>query len=509
MVPILLSFCGGSFLSWFLPTWHCYVWVVLLVIVVMAVWCFECYRLILLMLLSVLFSIGWAQYAVYRLQPFDLSPYTLHKKIIVEGQVANLPHYKKYGVSFILNIKKISQRVLAAKSKPVLVRLNWYGRYPWFMVGDTLRVVVHVKSLRDIHHRQGFDYRHWLFLQGISAAGYVIPHAKYVLRHRHNVHSLVLKMREYLLEQIRWSDINPQLSAILAALTVGARSLMQQSQWQIFQLTGTSHLIAISGLHVGLVASVIYFLTAWCWRRVPWLCLRWPAPRVAALSSLIFSILYGLLAGFSLPTERAVIMIAMVMIASLFYRWVPMWRRLLLAFSLILFLQPQAVWSASFWLSFSAVACLAYVSGARLGTNKKLYEWLHLQGVIFIGLLPLSLFYFKQVSLVMMAANLIAIPWVSMVIVPLCLLAALLAAMVPPLTHVVWWLVASLLQPLWAYLRWLAALPGVIWFHPINSLYVLILSILGVLILLAPKGWPGRMLGLVLLFSLYTGIAHM
>ncbi|OYK80408.1 DNA internalization-related competence protein ComEC/Rec2 [Coxiella burnetii] len=365
------------------------------------------------------------------------------------------------------------------------------------MVGDKWRLTVKLKPPHGLSNPGGFDYQRWLFIHGIRATGYVINRRPFKLLSRSALEKPVDYLRQSIQNAIQKSVHYPDLAAILSALTVGSRSLLQTSQWQIFQNTGTSHLVAISGLHVGFIAAAIYWLINILWRRLPFLLLRLPASYAGAIAAVIGSVLYGLLAGFSLPTQRAVIMIVTFMLGELCYRMVPVSYRLLLAFSIIIFWEPFSLFSASFWLSFGAVAAIAYAMSAERGKGRRVKQWLRMQWVVFIGLLPLTLYFFQQLSLVALIANLIAIPWVGMVVVPLCLLSAIVWLFLAPAGQWLFHVTAFVLMPLWWYLKGLAQWSESVWHCSINSPLLLVTSLGGCLVLLAPKRWPGRWVGLM------------
>lgn len=342
-------------------------------------------------------------------------------------------------------------------------------------------------------------------MHGITATGYIVSYKPY-----HKLTSSAssgsanhwLQWRYHIQQQIIATIHQPALAAILSALTVGSRTHLIPEQKQVFQRTGTSHLIAISGLHISLVSMAVYFFLYFLARQWVRLTLYVPAPRIAAVGALLAAWAYALLAGFSLPTQRAAVMITVLLCAELLYRSTPVWRRMLLALVIVLMLQPMALLSASFWLSFMAVIWIAYVLSGRLARGHKLKQWVYVQTGIFIGLMPFMFYFFHQVSLVMLIANAIAIPWVEWFIVPLCLLASISLPFSTILAHGLFKLAAYALWPLWQGLQWLAHYPHAIWQHGIFQSGLLIIAIITAAILLLPRGAPGRCLALACLLPL-------
>jgi competence protein ComEC len=213
-------------------------------------------------------------------------------------------------------------------------------------------------------------------------------------------------------------------------------------------------------------------------------------------------VLYAALAGFFVPTQRAVIMLAVAMLALLAQRNTRPLHILATALFTVLVIDPLAVLSAGLWLSFIAVALIIYTVSGRLGKLKFMWETIKLNGVMSLGLAPLTLLFFQQVSLISPVANVVAVPVISFLVVPLALLAVLLMLISDTLASGLFWLVDWLLQKLQWFFDTLAALPFAIINHAQPSLWALGFALLSVLILLAPRGFPARYLGLVFLLPL-------
>lgn len=452
----------------------------------------------IILLIALSLSFAWSFYRTKQLSQWHLPEKFIKKPVLVEGQVISIPKTNYSSAHFKFQLTK-----LAGKQQSTRLALTWYRPYPILKVGDTWRFFVKLKPPHGLRNPGGFDYEHWLMTQGIRATGYIDHHKKaQKIRHDNGIHPID-QIRQSVQSIVQDSISDQSLAAVINTLTIGSKSLLDSKQWRVFQNTGTSHLMAISGLHVGLIASVVYYISRFIWSLFPWLLLRIPAPRAASMVTILMVILYGLLVGFSLPTQRAVIMIVILMLASLLYQYVPVWRRLLLAFFIIVIWDPFALFSSSFWLSFMAVFLIGYTMGGRLSKNRGVTSWLRLQCVIFLGLLPITLFYFQQFSLVSLIANFPAITWVGMIIVPLCLLATVVCLFSIALGHWIFWLTAKLLMPLWWWLNWLASWPHVIWYHAVINHWILLSSLVAVFLLLAPKGWPGRWLGLIWALPLF------
>jgi competence protein ComEC len=218
-----------------------------------------------------------------------------------------------------------------------------------------------------------------------------------------------------LLDLLAQQKISADSLALVKALTLGDRSSLSTSQWQVLAQSGTAHLMAISGLHIGLVAGMIYWLAFQCWLRIPYN--SYSAPQVAAVCSFLAALSYAALAGFSIPTQRALVMVSVFMLTILLRRHVKSLDIFAIALLVVLLIDPMAVLSVGFYLSFLAVFCIIYVLSGRLGRENRFLSSLKLHFVVGLGLLPVLLFFFQQASLVSPVANFLAIPIVSFLVV--------------------------------------------------------------------------------------------
>jgi competence protein ComEC len=280
------------------------------------------------------------------------------------------------------------------------------------------------------------------------------------------------------------------------ALAVGDQQAIEPELWQTFARTGVTHLLSVSGLHVTMVAGLAAWLASWLWRRSTRLPLRLPGQKVAAVAGFLAAVAYCLLAGFAVPSQRTLYMLAVVALALWTGRTTVVSRVLATALLVVLLLDPWAVLAAGFWLSFGAVAVLFYVGAGRLGEGHWLAAWGRVQWAVTIGTLPALLALFQQFSLVSPVANAIAIPLVSLVVTPLALLGAL------PFTDPLLWLAQWLTRLLMIFLDWLAASPWAIWQQHAPPGWAVVLGLAGTAWMLLPRGFPARWLGLVALLPL-------
>jgi len=345
----------------------------------------------------------------------------------------------------------------------------------------------------------GFDYEAWLLERGVGATGYVRQKpAPQLLGARGSFSDRIEQAREAVRERFRGVLGDSPTAGILVALAVGDQRSIAAEDWRLFARTGVTHLMSISGLHVTLVSGLVAALAGWAWHRSARLCLALPARKAAALAAIFAALGYTLLAGFAVPAQRTFWMVTVVALALWSGRISSPVRVLALAMGAVLAMDPWAVLSPGFWLSFGAVALIFFVSIGWTDSGSRLRQFLRTQWAITLGLAPAALFLFAQVSVVGPLANAIAIPLVSAVITPLVLIAALV-----PLDIL---LVAADALAAWllVFLEWCGSLPLALWQQHAPAPWAVLLALAGTLWLLLPVGFPSRWLGLALMLPVFA-----
>jgi len=422
--------------------------------------------------------------------------------VVIVGHITTLPEYTSTGTRFNINIERIyvGNQPLGITGQ---VRLNWYGRPKSVLYGgDRWQLLVRLKHPHGMVNPGTFDYEAWLLQQHIIATGYVRESPDNFKLSQHYALSNWQHWRQSIASRLAENTTNLDFAGIITALAIGERVLVSDNQWSVFRHTGTNHLIAISGLHVGLVAAFGFVLTRRLWVSIPCLVIRLPAPSAAAIVAIILAIAYAALAGFTVPTQRAVIMITIVLLMMLMQRARRPSETLALALLAVMIFDPLALLSVGFWLSFAAVTIILFSMNNRdISTlaRSQLWWWrwgrIHL--IISLGLFPFLLIIFQQVPLVSPLANLIAVPWVSVLVVPFVLLGTLCLPLSDVLSQ---WLLSMAdlsLSCLWPILTALASIDVLHWHQHKPPTWMLLIALIGVVFLLIPRGLPGRWLGLV------------
>lgn len=420
--------------------------------------------------------------------------------VTVTGQVVSLPETVERGLRFNFRIDRLGSEEGQTWDTPGYVRLAWYTPEAMPEPGDWWQFEVRLKRPYGFMNPGGFDYEGWLFQQRLRATGYVVPAGNHVRLGQSGQH--IDRLRGQIRNLINETLGSEPAGALIAGLAIGDRSAMSAAQWRILRDSGTSHLLAISGLHIGLVAGLVFLMARRAWRLCSPLCLWLPAQHAAAMAGFLAALLYSLLAGLSVPTQRTLIMLGVVTAALLSRRSHRPAHVLLAALTAVLVIDPFAVMSAGFWLSFGAVALILYGMGARPGADGWWWRWGRVQWLVAIGLVPLLAFWFGQYPLFGACANLLAVPWVSFLVVPLVLCGAMLGLIAPGVGTMLFELAARALGLLWPTLEAIATADLAAIHQPAAPAWTLVPATFGVVLLLLPRGVPARWLGAVWLLPL-------
>lgn len=445
------------------------------------------------------FAVAWGHASWH--SRYSLPAALQGQDLLITGTVASIPEYSERSVRFRFAVDS-----LLHDGKPAAdisqIRLYWYGRNHPVRAGEHWQLRVRLKRPHGFMNPGGFDYESWLFQQGIQATGYVRK-SQQNQRIDDQTELSVVTIRQDMRERLT-AQLQATFSrGLVLALALGDRSEITPQQWQVLKHTGTGHLLAISGLHIGLVATLGFWLGRWLGSISTRLTNRIPAQLFGAGFGFLLALIYALLAGFSIPTQRALIMVTVVMGSWLLRQPVRPGFSLSLALRVILLLDPMAVLSAGFWLSFAAVTVLWLGLSHRVVREGWLLRSWRPQWLIAVGLLPLSLLFFQQSSLVAPLANLIAIPVVGLLAVPLILLAALLSWFSGYPGQMLLTAAAWILERVWQWLEWLATWPMASWSHGVSTGLILIMAVCGSALILMPRGMRIRRLGLVMWLPLF------
>lgn len=470
---------------------------------------------------GVLFGFFWASvFALYYLSD-DLPEYLEGKNIVVTGTIDSLPKLAETGKSFQFSVEhaEFSGHPVTIPSR---LLLSWSSSFqpddasfvPDVRPGARWRLNVRLKRPHGSANPDGFDYEMWLLKQHIRATGYVRHDKKEEIKNREldpfviTPGSIVDRARSRLRDHIRQALPDARYAGVIVALVIGDQQGIAASDWDVFNRTGISHLVSISGLHITLISGMFAGLVSFLWRRSFFtrakLPLLLPAQKASAAGGVLMAWVYVLLAGFGVPAQRTLYMLIVVAIALWMGRLTRVSNVLLAALGIVLFLDPWAILAPGFWLSFGAVGCILYISSGRKtilrqDVPRKTRWRLSLQNAariqlgITVGLIPLTLLFFGRISLISPLANAIAIPLVGTIVTPMSLLGSIMPSF---LAHYLLGVAHYLVSLLAIALEWFSAFSFAVWRAPIPEGWFFGLALTGTLWMLAPRGWPARWLGL-------------
>jgi competence protein ComEC len=414
------------------------------------------------------------------------------------GRVVQLPEHEPRRTRFAFRVDRDDAMPPALRGR--LLRLSWYDdraspRDDRFGIeaGSRWRFTARLRAPRGLRNPGHADSEQQMLAARIAATGYVRDGEPF---ERLRPASGIDGWRERTAARID-TAVARASSRFVRALALGDTRALADADWDALRATGLTHLIAISGFHVGLVAGFAALAFAALWWLLPALGRKVPRPQAAAVGALVGAAGYAAVAGFALPTVRTVLMVAVVVLARLWRRPMGVADALALAAIALLLVDPLAALTAGFWLSFAGVAWLVWCL-PRVGAQPLVGGFLSAQWVATLGLLPLTAALFGQASLAGPLANLVAIPWWSLVVVPLALVGTGLEALHAGWGDGAWRLAASAFDLSWPLFEWLAAGRASLWWLPEARWYALPLALLGAFWLLLPRGVPGKALALLL-----------
>lgn len=433
--------------------------------------------------------------------------------LIVEGHVTGLPNVDNGNAKFLFHVHRMDTGLLAnldeSHEQSVLlgetIRLSWRSAQE-LRPGQVWRFRVRLKRPRGSVNPQGFDYQAWLLRQGIMAVGYV--------KVSQNTLYIAEVTSEYIsqwrFEFVRFCHTytdNVRYMGIFKALLVGDKSDITSDQWWVFNDTGTVHLMAISGLHVGLITALVYVI---CQVLVRPLCFVVPfavyrcLPMVASSAA---AFMYAALAGFSLPTQRVLIVVMLLNVTKFWgIRCHVSWLLMIAAVTVTL-IDPFSFLQPGFWLSFLAVFILIYVFGYRPGSLSKTTVLILTQATLFFGLLPAMGTLGAVISFVSPLANMLAVPVVSIIVLPFLFIWAFVSSL-SVVNHSVSIFLLQCIDTVFHFLMqclYQLQSMAVLLSLPLSVRYLVIAVILAVGLLLSPRFFRLHILCLILLLNVAYG----
>jgi len=384
-------------------------------------------------------------------------PMPVHHSVITEvsGTVQSIFVQKKDKLRFKLNVQAVNHK----KAKGILL-LSWYRPKKTLKTGQKWYFKAKLKKPRNLNNPGGFNYVRFLRARHILWTGYVVHNQAQLLSNSKQKND-VASIRQYFKETLSTKIKDRQTAGLIQALTLGLTSQIDSTLWDLFRRTGTTHLMVISGAHIGFIAGLIFFLTSWLWRQSPYLCLRWPALKAGSIAGFTAALIYTVLSGLAVPAQRALIGCAFCMLQHLGSKKYSIWQVWRYSLFTVVFFEPHSVLLPGFYLSFLAVAII--ILACQRWPCRGVKKMLLIQASCVIGLFPFTLYWFSYGSITGFIANLVAVPFIGFIIVPLAMALLLVISYDWADRYIV--LLTSLLHKFIDFLQWIDQ------FSFINSAY--------------------------------------
>lgn len=409
---------------------------------------------------------------------FNFPPQHPPQTTLLTGTIASIPEAQSHSIAFMFIPSHRNEKIF----------LRWYYPPPVQLhIGDQWMLNIALQPA----------WQNWLLTQNINGIGTIkFDYKNQILLNNQKKcwDYPIQKTREAIYAMIKNTLQHKTGLGFISALTIGMRDHITQTQWDDLRGTGTNHLMAIGGLHIGFMFGFIFFIANKAWRMSETLMLWRPAQEASLFIGLSGAVLYAVLSGFAIPAKRAIIMLGVFVLATLSRRKINLLLSYFISLVLVIFIHPLSVFTPTFWLSFTAVFLLIYAMGGRVGKVSTMWHGLRAQWVMAIGLIPLNLLFFQQLSWIGFFGNLIAIPFVGFIILPLCIAGIAF--------HPFWIVAEYLLMHFWIIMHGLAQLPHAQYYHTLSPA-TLLKSSVGILLILAPREFPARYLGWFWLITIF------
>jgi len=413
------------------------------------------------------------------------------ESLLTQVRVADFP--KVTGVTVAMLVEPVHDKRIPARS-----RITWFDPPQVPAIGDIWEFELRLRRPRGSSNPGLFSFENWMFREQLHASGYVVAGKRNRLLQAGQLSSVETYRRNFVERAIKHGG---SAAPVLAAIGVGTRHLISRQQWDRYAITGSSHLMAISGLHIGLAAATAFYLIA-AFSGV----LRLPGNHLdhAAIGAAGMAVAYALISGFAVPSQRAIIMLGLAAVAFLGRRRADP-RRIIAAVALLVFvIDPVSLMLPGFSLSFAAVVVLLWFARRywRTCAGLRFYQLLVMQFILLLGLMPLTVLIFQRIAIAAPLVNLITVPVFSFTTVPLTLASMVLDPVWDTGSIALLQVSAVSIHGIeWVIAR-IAKLPFADIFVAGVDSAVLCVVLLPALWIILPRGWPGRWTAVLAMIAL-------
>jgi len=444
----------------------------------------------------------WALYSFHARLEGQLPPVLANQLMTITGHVSSVPSAIGDSVRFRFQ----ADQTFREQGIPANLLITWYRDSPDISVGQRWRLELRLKPPWGRVNFLGPDKERWLFAQGIGGLASVRGGQLLVSTSRGRF--AVNRLREKVMRRISQTVSDQRQRGVIQALATADRSGLTSTDTAVLRTTGTSHLLAISGLHVGLAAGGGMWLVRVMLLLIPLSIVGHLTIIITAVTGIISALVYAALAGFGIPTMRSALMLMTVMIAVLLSRSIHPVRAWVISLAVILVINPFAPLGAGLWFSFLAIFALILVFRPRTGPERWWITMLMAQAGVVLMLMPIGATWFGTFSPSAFFANLFAIPWVSILLVPLVLAGLATSPISGFITNMLWSLAGTATSILFFVLEAISDFQGPMMTLPSPGILQTALALFGAVLCLLPRGLPVRWFGLFLMIPLVLPQAH-
>ena len=487
------------------PTWEIWIWATLLIALILSLKTKTGYFRVIVLFFALGTLSGHWQLSSYLAS--RLTPTYARADIHVAGIVRGIVSLKPYGQRFDLEIESwqavdpdLENLPAPQKRQPPKLRVHWYQLNTKLKTGDRIEAILRVKPPTPLHSGAGQAEERKAIEYSNYGSGYIRRLIRRQTEPTLDPQSIIDRTRAKTSTRIQRLAGEPSAKSIVTALSNGDRGKLSGQTWQLLNQTGTSHLMAISGMHIGLFATAV-------WRFLSFILAMITLPVFMArhIANTALTILattaYALFCGFGLPAQRALLMVAVYLLTQAFYQNHSPYKSLGIAFIVIVLCQPFAIYSAGLWLSFCVVGTL-FILRQKYSYQPWWQQGLAIQLGINALSMPICFYWFTMASFSASVANFIAIPLVCLIILPIIWLAILTDMVQSNLADEIFSLAILLGEGLLVGLEWARQLPSSYLVHHADNLGQLICAMLGLLLFMIVPITPIRISALVLLLPL-------
>ncbi len=444
----------------------------------------------------------WTTAVIYWQLDHRLNSDMNNKRVVAVGEVINIPKTSPTSTNFLFKPVSIEGY---NSHYPQKIRLNWRNAPETLKPGQFWQLQIKLKQPHGFQNPGGFDYERWMFVRGIQARGYVLDSELNELQK--TTWFSLNSLRNHLKKHIEKSCLGCNHIGLIEALAIGFRGDISMQTRNLLSQTGTAHLIAVSGLHIGIVSTAFYYMGLLLWSKLLYAG-RLKRKEIALLLAWFGGLSYSLLSGFDLPAQRAMIMLTVVLFSLYVRSPFNLLNSIASALVIVLLIFPLAVLSESFWLTFSALMIISFGSFLLQLQTSRLKQLVIIQILFSVLFIPLSVYIFGQIHVASMAANLIAVPFISFIIVPFNFVLLLFFWLPDQLLQLMYRFLDNMLNVLIQYLEWLQDNGlAAIQVADIEGWKLILLLILTVLLLM-PRGFVSRAVILFLLPPVFLWNLH-